>query len=485
VSTGRIYISRDVIFDENNFPFSKLHPNVGARLKSDILLPPFHLRPSVDESVVEPLTNMLGTNDTPVAPANLQDTEATQDHDTRHHQADPLVQSSPRLPSSEPKLGTCRLTAHHHSVDDTRSGAPSPVIGSGRNALAATIDSVTPPDNMARDSSSVQQSSSIQQRPHTRLQSGIRQPKVYKDGTVCYGCFTSSGEPQCLTEALGDKNWKATMDDEYDALIKNETWHLVPPKKGRNIIDCKWVYKIKRKADGSLDRYKARLVAKGFKQRYGIDYEDTFSPIVKSATIRIILSIAVSMGWSLRQLDVQNAFLHGFLEEEVYMRQPPGYEDEAKYNYVCKLDKALYGLKQAPRAWYSRLSAKLQSLGFSASKADTSLFFFNKGGVVIFVLIYVDDIIVASLTADATQALLHQLGQEFALKDLGKLNYFLGIEVVQEQDGIILTQEKYASDLLKRVGMSDCKGVATPLSTSEKLIMSEGTALGQNDATQY
>lgn len=136
---------------------------------------------------------------------------------------------------------------------------------------------------------------------------------------------------------------------EYLALMKNKTWHLVPPKKGINIIDCKWVYKVKRKSYGSLDRYKARLVAKGFKQRYGIDYEDTFSHVVKATTIRIILSIAISRGWSLRQLDVQNAFLHGFLEEEVYMRQPPGFESQSLPNYICKLDKALYGLKQAPR----------------------------------------------------------------------------------------------------------------------------------------
>ena len=107
---------------------------------------------------------------------------------------------------------------------------------------------------------------------------------------------------------------------ECDALIKNNTWHLVPPKKGSNVIDCKWVYKIKRKSDGSIDRYKARLVAKGFKQRFGIDYEDTFSPVVKSATIRLVLSIAISRGWGLRQIDVQNAFLHGVLEEEVFMR---------------------------------------------------------------------------------------------------------------------------------------------------------------------
>jgi histone deacetylase 1/2 len=186
---------------------------------------------------------------------------------------------------------------------------------------------------------------------------------------VRYGLFTSTGEPQALEEALGDKNWKHAMDAEYDALMKNKTWHLVPPQKVRNIIDCKWMYKIRRKQDRSLDRYKARLVAKEFKQRFGIDYEDTF---------RVILPIAVSRGWCLRQLDIHNAFLHGYLEE-VYMRQLLGYEDKSMPNYVCKLDKALYGLKQAPRAWYSRLSVKLLSLGFKASKPDTSLFYFNKG----------------------------------------------------------------------------------------------------------
>ena len=135
------------------------------------------------------------------------------------------------------------------------------------------------------------------------------------------------------------------MQDEYDALLRNQTWHLVPPKEGRNLIDCKWVYKIKKKSDGTMDRFKARLVAKGFKQRYGIDYEDTFIPVVKIATVRIVLSIAVSRGWCLRQLDVQNTFLHGVLEEEVYMRQPPGFENEAAPHLVCKLDKAIYGLK--------------------------------------------------------------------------------------------------------------------------------------------
>jgi histone deacetylase 1/2 len=265
------------------------------------------------------------------------------------------------------------------------------------------------------------------------------------------------------------------MDEEYAAFIKNKTWHLVPSDRGQNIIECKWVYKIKRKADGSIDRYKARLVAKGFKQRYGIEYEDTFSPVVKSANIRVVLSLAVSRGWKLCQLDVNNAFLHGVLEEEVFMRQPPRYE--TRLGHVCKLDKALYGLKQAPHSWYS--------LGFSASKAYTSLFFYNKGGVTIFMLIYVDDIIVASSSEKAVDALLHDLGLDFALKDLGELHYFLGIEVKKVHDGIILSQEKYANDLLHRVNMQICKAVDTPLFVADKLSLTDGEVFNSEDATCY
>jgi histone deacetylase 1/2 len=245
------------------------------------------------------------------------------------------------------------------------------------------------------------------------------------------------------------------------------------------------VFKIKRKADGSIERYKGRLVAMGYKQRYGIDYEDTFSPVVMIATVRLVLSIAVSRGWCLRQLDVQNAFLHGVLEEEVYMRQPPGFEDASKPHYVCKLDKALYGLKQAPRAWYARLSTKLCDLGFKASKSDTSLFIYSKNGVTIFMLIYVDDIIVTSSSPEAVAALLRDLRKEFALKDLGNLSYFLGIEVTSTQGGILLKQEKYAGDILTRVGMSKCKVSATPLVAMEKLSRMDGDPLSPEDSTIY
>jgi hypothetical protein len=161
-------------------------------------------------------------------------------------------------------------------------------------------------------------------------------------------------------------------------------------------------------------------------------------------------------------LDVQNVFLHGVLEENVYMRQPHGFVDKNFPHHHCKLDKALYSLKQATCSWYSRLSHKLQALGFRHSKADISLFIYHKKSITIYLLVYVDDIIVTSSSPGAIDALLQDLKSDFALKDLGHLNYFLGIEVTHLDDGIVLSQDKYANDILHRVGMLSCKPVSTP-----------------------
>jgi hypothetical protein len=244
------------------------------------------------------------------------------------------------------------------------------------------------------------------QRPRTRLSERIRKPRVYTDGTIRYGMLTTTGEPSNLDDALSDSNWKQVMDAEFSALMSNKNWHLVPPQKGAKIIGCKWVYKSKKKANGTLDRYKARLVVKWFKQQYRVDYKETFSLIVKAPTIRVILSLAISKGWMIQQLDVHNAFLHGFLEEDVFMHQPPGYEEKSRPHYVCKLDNVLYGLKQAPRAWYARLSTKLLELGFKISKADNSLFYFKNDDVTMFILVYVDDIIITSSKSQVVSSLL-------------------------------------------------------------------------------
>jgi histone deacetylase 1/2 len=178
-------------------------------------------------------------------------------------------------------------------------------------------------------------------------------------------------------------------------------------------------------------------------------------------------------------------FLHGVLEEEVYMKQPPGFESSANPNYICRLDKAIYGLKQAPRAWYSRLSSKLHTLGFVPSKADTSLFLFDKSGITMFLLIYVDDIVVTSSSDAAILALLHNLSNDFALKDLGNLHFFLGLEVHRQSDGLLLNQAKYVNDLLSRVGMTDCATCPTPLSSSDTLSLHGGDPLGPEDSSSY
>ena len=157
------------------------------------------------------------------------------------------------------------------------------------------------------------------------------------------------------------------MDDEIQALKKNDTWDLVPRPINHNMVGCRWIFKTKLHANGSIERHKARLVVKGFSQIHGLDFEDTFSPMVRPATIRIILSIAVTYGWPLHQLDVKNVFLHGYLSEKVYMEQPPGYTDPQFPQHVCHLKRALYGLKQAPHAWFQRFNSFFMKLGFILS----------------------------------------------------------------------------------------------------------------------
>ncbi|CAL9009623.1 unnamed protein product [Prunus brigantina] len=193
-------------------------------------------------------------------------------------------------------------------------------------------------------------------RMRTHLQDGIQKPKLHTNDTVKYPLpralltIVEHTEPTGFSQATKHTEWRDAMTEEINALLKNHIWSLVPSSPSQNLIRCKWVFGIKRHSDGFIERYKARLVTKGFHQRPGTDYTETFSSVVKPAIIHTVLSLAISCGWSLRQLDVKNAFFHGFVQEDVYVSQPPGFIDPTHPSYVCKLHKALYGLKKAPRA---------------------------------------------------------------------------------------------------------------------------------------
>ncbi|RVW74635.1 Retrovirus-related Pol polyprotein from transposon TNT 1-94 [Vitis vinifera] len=275
--------------------------------------------------------------------------------------------------------------------------------------------------------------------------------------------------PNTVFEALTKREWKDAMREEMSALEKNKTWEIVERPKGKNIVDCKWIFTLKYKADGSLERHKARLVAKGYTQTYGVDYQETFAPVAKMNTVGILLSMAAHYNWQLLQYDVKNAFLHGDLDEEIYMNIPPGFEENTG-NKLCKLKKALYELKQSPRASFGRFAKVMKESGYKQSQGDHTLFIKHSAiGGVTALLVYVDDIIVTRNDEREKHKVKQRLATEFEIKELGKLMYFLGIEVAYSTQGIFISQQKYVTDLLVETRKIGCKPVSTPMDPNHKL----------------
>nr|GEX23007.1 ribonuclease H-like domain-containing protein [Tanacetum cinerariifolium] len=253
--------------------------------------------------------------------------------------------------------------------------------------------------------------------------------------------------PKSHSVALSDPHWRDAMYDEYNALIKNGTWILVSKPPNVNVVRSMWLFRYKYHVDGSLSKYKARLVANGRNQQYGVDCSDTFSRVVKPATIRIVLSLALARNWPVHQLNVKNAFLNGDLTETVYIYQPSGFVDSRFPHHVCRLQRSLYGLKQAPCAWFQRFVGYALRVGFTSIRCDSSIFIYQHG----------------------TERIISPLHKEFDMTDLGALNYFLEISVTRDARGMFLSQKKYAMKLLERAHMSNCNATRTPVDTESKL----------------
>jgi histone deacetylase 1/2 len=326
LSTGKIFVSRHVIFDELFFPY-KSPQSVSLVPESTAITLPANLQPSVSNS----LTLLAGdvTNANHVSP----------------HESD-LIPATVTTNVISNEVPTPALHAVHTSFAD---------------ALA--------PSDIPRKMTTRSQTHSL--KPKQPYVGFIKYPLPH--ALLAQSCHAPV-EPTSFTDASKDHKWREAMNMEFTALLQNNTWDLVPAKSNINLVGNKWVYRIKTHANGTVERYKARLVAKGYHQQHGVDFLETFSPVIKQGTIRLVLSIALSQRWCIRQLDIQNAFLHGLLDEEVYMCQPQGYIHPDFPTHICRLKKSLYGLRQAPRSWFSRLTDQLLQYGFVGSKSDPSLY---------------------------------------------------------------------------------------------------------------
>ena len=295
--------------------------------------------------------------------------------------------------------------------------------------------------------------------------------------------FLSQIEPKNFKDAENDEFWILAMQEELNQFERSDVWELVPRPSTQSMIGTKWVFRNKRDEHGVIVRNKARLVAQGYNQEEGIDYEETFAPVARLESIRMLLAFASHKEFILYQMDVKSAFLNGYIVEEVYVEQPPGFQDHKYPDYVFKLKKALYGLKQAPRAWYDRLSKFLLQNGFSIGKVDTTLFTKTKGVDLIIVQIYVDDIIFGSTNVSLCEEFSKCMHSEFEMSMMGELNYFLGLQIKQTKEGIFINQAKYVKDLLKKFDFEGMKPLSTPMSSSIKIDKDEnGKAV---DITKY
>nr|GEX08944.1 hypothetical protein [Tanacetum cinerariifolium] len=324
-------------------------------------------------------------------------------------------------------------------------------------------------------------------------------------------------ETDSYHEASENEHGISAMKAEMDALVSNQTWELVQKPPGVKPMSSKWVYKVKQKVDGTVDRYKARLVARGCSQQVGLDYEDTFSPVAKITTIRVLLALAASKGQKLWQMDVHNAFLYEELDHVSYMMQPMGFESQEHPEHVCKLKKAIYGLKQSPRAWFGKIAEFLEQNGYQLTSADASLFVKKLDEKILFILVQEHPEHVCKLkkaiyclkqsprawfgkiaefleqngyqltSADAS-LFVKKLDEKILfilvyMKDLGRLKHFLGLEINYTEGAMILHQMKYTVDLLHKFHVASCKPVTVPMDRNVKLYAAEGKKL--DDPTRY
>ncbi|KAJ0452174.1 putative RNA-directed DNA polymerase [Helianthus annuus] len=375
-------------------------------------------------------------------------------------------QSNSPFPQSTPTYDTT------HSPDNSTS----PSLNTYSNPMSTT--NVTSPnvsqelENAASPPQNSDDGPSRRQRKPPSWLHDFESGEGLSDEEAQFLTLTST-DPSTFQEAADKQEWQKAMMSELEAIKKHDTWELVTLPKGKNVVGLKWIFKTKLGVDGKIVKHKARLVVKGYSQLHGIDYQETFAPVARFETIRVVISVAAQRGWELHQLDVKTAFLNGELSEEIYVNQPEGFVKKGDEDKVYRLKKALYGLKQAPRAWYSRIDGYFSQHGYVRSINEPNLYVKKVNNDFIYVCLYVDDIVYTSSSAKLIKEFKACMEQEFEMSDMGLLKLFLGLEVNQTPKGVFLSQKKYAKSLVSKFGMDGCKAEVTPMNANEKLFLDD------------
>ncbi|GKD62640.1 retrovirus-related pol polyprotein from transposon TNT 1-94 [Tanacetum coccineum] len=458
--THKIITSRHVLFDETEFPFAKPQTPSNTSPSPTITEPttyPIFPTPTFTSTTTKTHTNSNSHSSTQPETTPVNSKHTTPSHPTTHPNT-PLSTSS--------------------SLSNIQNPTP-PHIPSPRTSTRTNHQPTKLIDYQCKLPQSLIYN--ITKHHYTKFlnYSNTHTPSLRH----LINNINKISEPHTYLQALKDPRWIEAINKEIQALEANHAWDITTLPPGKLRIRSKWVFRIKFKADGDIERFKARVVAKGFNNKECIDYIETFAPVAKMVSVKALIVVATHHNWDILQLDINNAFLHGDLDEEVYMIVPQGCLKKLPPNLVCKMKKSLYGLKQANRQWFIKLIDFLKVFGFHQSYADTSLFTLTNGSSFTALLIYVDDILLTGNDTATIKLIKQQLNLTFSIKDLQSLHYYLGVEILQNSTGLVMSQRKYALDLLQSVGLLNHKPSTIPMNPIKTLNATDGIPLA--DPSHY
>ncbi|GJZ98035.1 retrovirus-related pol polyprotein from transposon TNT 1-94 [Tanacetum coccineum] len=436
-------------------------------LFDELLNPP----PSVDH----PAPEVIALIDEVVAPVPIVSTGSPSS--TTVDQDVPSPSNSQTTPDTQPPVIPNDVAEDSHDIEVAHMGNDSyfgiliPEVPSDQSSSSDSIHINVPPDHQISEHNN----KSTKDHPLENIIGELARPVsirllLHEQALFYYyDAFLTAVKPKTYKDALTQACWIEAIQEELNEFERLEVWELVPRPDKVMVITLKWIYKVKLDELGGILKNKARLVARGNRQEEGINFEESFAPVARLEVIRIFLSFAAHMNMVVYQMDVKTAFLNDNLWEEVYVTQPDGFVDKDKPNHVYKLKKALYGLKQAPRAWYDMLSSFLISQDFSKGSVDPTLFIRRDGKELLLVQIYVDDIIFAASTPELCDLFSKIMCSKFKMSMMGKISFFLGLQISQSPRGIFINQSKYALESLKKYGFDSCDPVDTPMVEKSKL----------------